>query len=172
MTLMEEEQLVLRWLSEYGPMTKEMIQRLLHYKPKETVSRILSGLKRRRYITEIENHRYLAINPYCKVDPRMHEALWVLFQFAEHVEPHAHRTAEAPAQIFFLKEQFGYEIVVLHEQEDHLLKLLRPQPGAKYIFVIPNLEFAELLQIPDVPHLFATIEYGDTEIPQVSFYSD
>ena len=92
MTLMEEEQLVLRWLSEYGPMTKEMIQRLLHYKPKETVSRILSGLKRRRYITEIENHRYLAINPYCKVDPRMHEALWVLFQFAEHVEPHAHRT--------------------------------------------------------------------------------
>lgn len=172
MSLMEDEQLIVRWLTEYGPLTKGMLRTLLHYKTSTTVGRILASLRRRKYITEIEDGRYYATDKFSKVDSRMHEALWILFQFTEHIEPNAHRTAEAPAQIFFLKEKTGYEIVVLHEEEDHLVTLLRPQPKTKYIFVIPNLEFAEKLRLPDVPCLFATIEHGENEMPQISFYSD
>lgn len=172
MALMEEEQLVVRWLTQYGPMSKSMIRKLLHYKTSDTVGRILTGLRRRNYIAEIEDGRYFATDKFCKVDPRMQEALWVLLQFAEQISPNAHHAADEPAQIFFLKEKIGYEIVVLYDQEDHLVKLLQPQRKLKYIFVIPNLEFADQLQLPDVPCLFAIIEPGNTEIPQISFYSD
>ena len=53
MPLMEDEQLVLRWLSQYGPLSKNVLRRLLHYKNTETRDRILSGMRRRRYIYEI-----------------------------------------------------------------------------------------------------------------------
>lgn len=172
MALMEEEQLVIRWLTQYGPMSKSMIRKLLHYKTSVTVGRILTGLRRRNYITEIEDGRYFATDKFCKVDSRMQEALWVLFHFVEQVRSSAHHVGEDPVQIVFLKDGFGYEIVVLHDQEEHLVQLLQPQKTTKYIFVIPNLEFADRLELPDVPCLFATIEPSDREIPEITFYSD
>ena len=172
MALMEDEQLVLQWLSQYGPMTKGMIGKLFPKKSSATVGRLLMGLKRRNYITQIKDSECFALDRYCEVNRRMHEALWVLFQFVAHIEPSAHYAADAPAQIFFLKDQTSYEIVVLYEQEDHLVKLLHPQNDTKYIFVIPNLEFADQLALPDAPCLFATIEPSDREIPNIIFYSD
>ena len=50
MPLMEDEQLVLRWLSQDGPLSKNVLRRLLHYKNTETRDRILVGMRRRRYI--------------------------------------------------------------------------------------------------------------------------
>ena len=58
MSLMEDEQLIVRWLTEYGPLTKGMLRTLLHYKTSTTVGRILASLRRRKYITEIEDGRY------------------------------------------------------------------------------------------------------------------
>ncbi len=31
---LREEHLIVRWLSQYGPLSKGMIRRLLHYKPR------------------------------------------------------------------------------------------------------------------------------------------
>ena len=54
-------------------------------------------------------------------------AVWVLLQFIDKVEPMAHYPATYPSQIFFLKEDIGYEIVVLYDGEQHLARLLQPQ---------------------------------------------
>lgn len=172
MALMEDERRIIRWLTQYGPMTKGMIGKLLYFKSSETVSRILAGLRRGNYITQTPDGQYYTTDKYCPVDHRMHEALWVLFHFLEQVRSNAHHAGEDPVQIVFLKDGFGYEIVVLHDQEEHLVQLLQPQETTKYIFVVPNLEFADRLELPDVPCLFATIESSDREIPEVTFYSD
>lgn len=171
MAFMEEEQHILRWLSQYGPMPRCMIQKLLPHKSDRTTLRIIHGLKRGRYISQIEDGRFWAIDPYCVPDARMLTALWVLTQFAKQIEPNAHRPADVPGQIFFLKERTAYEIIVIYQGEDHLLRLLPSQPDTKYIIVIPNMDMAEQLALPDGPCLLATVEPGDGEEPEIAFYS-
>lgn len=171
MALLDEERLVVTWLSQYGALPKGMITRLLYYKSSDTVGRILMGLKRRRYITQLKDSQYYAIDRFCEPKPRMIAAIWVLLEFITQIDPFAHSQADRPSQIFFLKEKTAYEILVLYEEEDHLVRLLQPQEGTKYIIVIPNLEFADKLILPDAPCLFATLEPTNREAPKVTFYS-
>ena len=171
MPLMEDEQLVLRWLSQYGPLSKGVLHRLLYYKPFETKKRILAGMKRRRYICEIQGGKYFAVDKYDKPVPKMQTAIWVLLQFSEQIQPDHHYQASIPSQIFFLKGKLLYEILVLNEGEDHLVRLLQPQENTKYIFVVPNMEMAENLVLPDAPCLFAMVEPTDREEPKVTFFT-
>ena len=171
MALLDEERLVVTWLSQYGPLSKGLIRRLLYYKSSDTVGRILMGLKRRRYITQLNDNQNYAIDKFCEPKQRMITAIWVLLQFIEQIEPTAHRQADQPSQIFFLKEKTAYEIIVLYEEEDHLVRLLQPQESTKYIIVVPNLEFADKLILPDAPCLLATVEPTEREAPKVTFYS-
>jgi len=168
---MEDEQLVLRWLSQYGPLSKNVLRRLLHYKNTETRDRILAGLRRRRYIYEIQGGRFFAVDKYDKPVPRMQTAVWVLLQFSQQIQPDHHYQATVPSQIFFLKEKQIYEILVLKEGEEHLVRLLQPQKNTKYIIVVPNMEMAEDLPIPKAPCLFETVEPTEKEEPKVTFYS-
>ena len=75
MALREEEHLIVRWLSQYGPMSREMIRKLLHYKPSDTVTRILNGLVRyRKIVEELPDEPILEMEP---LDLRLdvHQAL-------------------------------------------------------------------------------------------------
>ena len=85
--------------------------------------------------------------------------------------PWPHYPATYPSQLFFLKENTGYEIVV-YEGEQHLAKLLHPQEDLKYIFVVPNLQMAGQLTLPLVPCLFSTVEFQGEEEPQVHFFAE
>ena len=99
--------------------------------------------------------------------------MWVLLQFIDRVEPLAHYPATYPSQLFFLKENTGYEIVVLYEGEGHLTKLLHPQEEElKYIFVLPNIQMAGQLTLPRAPCLFSTVEFQGEEEPQVHFFAE
>lgn len=171
MPLMEDEQLILRWLSQYGPLSKNVLRRLLHYKNTETRDRILAGMRRRRYIYEIQGGRFYAVDKYDKPVARMQTAIWVLLQFSKQIQPDHHYQATVPSQIFFLKGKQIYEILVLHEGEEHLVRLLQPQRNTKYILVVPDMAMAENIQLPDAPCLFATVEPTDKEEPKVTFYS-
>lgn len=171
MPLMEDEQLVLRWLSQYGPLSKNVLRRFLHYKNTETRDRILVGMRRRRYIYEIQGGKYYAVDKYDKPVPKMQTAVWVLLQFSKQIKPDHHYQATVPSQIFFLKGKLIYEILVLREGEEHLIRLLQPQENTKYIIVVPNMEMAENLQLPKAPCLFATVEPTDKEEPKITFYS-
>ena len=171
MALMEDERLVLRWLSQYGPLRLPQIWGLLHYKPQRSVNMLVQNMKRTRRIAAIEDGAYLAVDQYCEPKQRMITAVWVLLQFIEQIAPEAHWQADAPAQISFLKDKTAYEIVVLYEDEDHLVRLLQPQEDTKYILVVPNMEFANKLILPDAPCLFATVDQTECEAPKITFYS-
>lgn len=171
MALRDEEHLIVRWLSQYGPMTKIMIKSLIHYKPFETVNRILGGLVRYRKITLIENRKYYATDRFCKVIPRMQKAVWVLIQFARTIDPRCHQIADSPSQIRFVKDKMVYEIIVLNRDDDYLTRLLHPEKNKTFIIVVPDMNFAEKLWLPEAPCIFATVTPTDREEPKVEFYS-
>lgn len=150
--LLDDERYVIKWLSQYGALTKTQVIRLLRDKTPETAEKILRNLKREHQISDVAGGYYLALDGLCKPDQRTILAVWVLLRFIDYVDPMAHYPAVYPSQIFFLKENTGYEIVVLYDGEQHLSKLLQPQDDEmKYIFVLPNIAMASQMMLPRRP---------------------
>ena len=170
--LLQEEQYIIRWLTQYGALTKTQVVRLLKDKPPETAAKIIRNLKRELMISDVSGGYYLGVDPMCQPDQRIILAVWVLLEFIGRVEPMAHYPATYPSQIFFLKEDMGYEIVVLYDGEQHMTRLLQPEEDLKYIFVLPHIAMAKELVLPSVPCLFATVDYDGAEVPTVKFYSE
>ena len=170
--LLQEEQHIVHWLTQYGALTRTQVIRLLKDKPPQTAEKIIRSLKREVMIHEIAGGYYLGVDPMCQPDQRIILAVWVLLQFVDRLEPMAHYPATYPSQLFFLKENMGYEIVVLYDGEQHLARLLQPQEELRYIFVLPRISMAQELVLPSVPCLFATVDYNGQEIPTVRFYSE
>ena len=170
--LLQDEQYIIKWLSQYGTLTKTQVIRLLKDKPVSTAEKIIRNLTRNMRITDVGGY-YLALDEMCKPDQRLIIAVWVLLQFIDQVEPLAHYPAVYPAQIFFLKENVGYEIVVLYDGEQHLMRLLQPQEDdLKYIIVVPHISMAQSLYVPKVPCLYATVDFEGREEPHITFYSE
>ena len=162
---------VIKWLSQYGALPKAQVVKLLN-KPPGTAEKILRSLKRNLEIADAGGGYYLGIDPLSRPDQRIVLAVWVLIQFIESVDPMAHYPATYPAQIAFLKGNTTYEIVVLYENEGHLLKLLQPEEDLKYIIVLPHSSMAASLRLPKAPCLFATVDYNGQEEPTVTFYME
>lgn len=169
--LLEDEQYVVKWLAQYGALPRAQIVRLL-CKPLQTAEKILRNLKRQLRIADVAGGYYIGPDPLCQPDQRTILAVWVLLKFIDFVDPMAHYPATYPAQLFFLKENVGYEIVVLYDGEQNLLRLLQPQEGLKYIIVLPHISMAEKLRLPDAPCLFATVEFRGSAEPEITFYSE
>ena len=169
--LLEDESHVIKWLSQYGALPKTQLLRMLH-KPPRTAEKILDNLKRDMRIADIGDGYYCALDPLAKPDQRIVLAVWVLLQFIDFVEPMAHYPAVYPSQLFFLKENMGYEIVVLYEGEKNLLRLLQPQEDLKYVIVLPHISMAAELRLPKAPCLFATVEFQGADEPNVLFHSE
>lgn len=162
---------VIKWLSQYGALPKAQVVKLLN-KPLGTAEKILRSLKRDLEIADAGGGYYLGIDPLSRPDQRIVLAVWVLIQFIESVDPMAHYPATYPAQIAFLKGNTTYEIVVLYENEGHLLKLLQPEEDLKYIIVLPHSSMAASLRLPKAPCLFATVDYNGQQEPTVTFYME
>ena len=71
-----------------------------------------------------------------------------------------------------MKENIGYEIVVIYEGEENLLRLLQPENDLKYIIVLPVISMAAQIKLPKAQCLFATVEFRGDEEPEVTFYSE
>ena len=171
--LLTDEQYVIKWLSQYGALPKSQVVRLLKDKPPATAEKIIRNLKRAQRIEDVGGGYYLGLDHLCKPDQRVILAVWVLLRFIDFVDPMAHYPATYPSQIFFLKENTEYEIVVLYDGEQHLTKLLHPQnEEMKYIFVLPNIQMASRLTLPEAPCLFATVAFHGGEEPDVLFYTE
>lgn len=169
--LLQEEQYVVKWLTQYGALSKTQIIRMLQ-KPRSTAEKILRNLRRQMQISDISGGYYIGTDPMCKPDQRTMIAVWVLLKFIDQVDPMAHYPASYPSQLFFLKENMGYEIVVLYEGEGGLLRLLQPDEDLKYIIVLPHISMADGLKLPYAPCLFATVDFHGEEEPEVTFYSE
>jgi hypothetical protein len=170
--LLQDEQYVIKWLSQYGALTRTQVVRLLRDKSPATAEKIFKNLQRQFQIAEIGDGYYLGLDAHCQPDQRTILSVWVLLKFISHVDSMAHYPASYPSQLFFLKGDVGYEIVVLYEGEQHLAKLLQPQEDLKYIFVLPHISMADSLTLPRAPCLFATVDYNGQDVPEVSFYSE
>ena len=168
--LLQDEQYVVKWLSQYGALPKTQIVRMLQ-KPEKTAEKILRNLKKQMQIADVSGGYYVGLDPMCRPDQRIILAVWVLLKFIDYVDPMAHYPAVYPSQLFFLKENIGYEIVVLYEGEQSQLRLLQPQEDLKYIIIVPHIAMAEKLKLPDAPCLFATVDFQGEEEPKIIFYS-
>ena len=133
--LLQDEVYIVKWLSQYGALPKSQLMNMLQ-KPKNTAEKIIKNLKRDGRIADVGGGYYIGLDTLCRPDQRTIIAVWVLLKFIESVEPMAHYPAVYPSQLFFLKENTGYEIVVLYEGEESLLKLLQPSEDLKYIIVL------------------------------------
>jgi hypothetical protein len=169
--LLQEEQYVVKWLSQYGALPKAQIIRMLQ-KPPQTADKILRNLKKQMRIADVGGGYYLGLDSMCQPDQRTILAVWVLLKFIDYVDPMAHYPAVYPSQLFFLKENIGYEIVVLYDGEASTLRLLQPEEDLKYIIILPHISMASQLRLPDAPCLFATVDFRGEEEPEVTFYSD
>ena len=169
--LLPEEQCVVNWLYQYGALPKIQVMKMLNM-PEEKAERLLYTLRRNMRITEILDGTYIALDPLAKPDQRIIQAVWVLAKFIDKLDdPKDHYAANYPSQVFFLKENIGYEIIVLYEGEESQVRLLQPDEDLKFIIVVPDISMAPRLQLPDAPCLLATVKSrGDGE-PVVTFYS-
>ena len=169
--LLTDEQYVVKWLSQYGALPRTQIVRMLK-KPPQTADKILRNLKKQMRIADVSGGYYVGLDSMCQPEQRLILAVWVLLKFIDQVEPMAHYPAVYPSQLFFLKENMGYEIVVHYEGEQNLLKLLQPQDELKYIIVVPHISMANNIRLPKAPCLFATVDFHGEEEPEVVFYSE
>lgn len=169
--LLEDEQYVIKWLSQYGALPRTQLLKMLK-KPPQTAEKILRNLKKQMRIADVSCGYYIGLDSMCQPDQRLILAVWVLLKFIDQVEPMAHYPATYPSQLFFLKENMGYEIVVLHEGEQNLLKLLQPHDDLKYIIIVPHISMASNIRLPKAPCLFATVDFRDGEEPDIVFYTE
>jgi hypothetical protein len=170
--LLEDEQNVVRWLTQYGVLTRTQVVRLLKDKTTRTAEKIIQNLKRCHMVTDIRDGYYIGLDKLVQCDQRTITAVWVLLKFIDKVEPMAHYAASYPSQLFFLKDEIGYEIIVLYDGEQHILRLLRPDDDLKYIIVVPHISMAREMMLPKAPCLFATVNYAGKDEPDVVFYKE
>ena len=168
--LTTDEQHIIKWLSQYGALDYRQVIRLLHGRPENYADRTIKRLKQDERIYAV-NGRYLSVDPTCKPDQGVIDAVWVMLRFIDRIDPVNHYPATYPSHVFFIAEKTGYEIIVLDRDEKHLLKLLAPDEAVKYIIVLPDIGMAETLRLPKAPCLLATLNYGGEREPTIKFYT-
>ena len=169
MMLGPEEKLIMYWLSQYGVILQEQAIEALTDKGRVTASAIIRGLMKQRRLCYLNGGYYVAAGPRMKPDDKIIDAIWVLLQYIKQIDPMNHHRASYPGQIYFLRNGFGYEIVVLREGDSHLPAMLLPQDGLKFIIVVPNEEMIPDVKLPKAPCLFATVTYDGERKPTVRF---
>ena len=169
--LLEDERYLLKWLSQYGAMTRAQAIKMLRKPEEKTAEKIIRNLVREQRIAELCKGEILAMDELCKVNNKTVIALWVMLQFIDKVNPLDHYPATNPAQLFFLKENVGYEVVVLFEGEEYLARLLPEDKDVKYIIVVENVGMMARVPLPNATCIFAMVEYSEDE-PTVYFYSE
>ena len=166
-----EEQMILQWLCQYEVMTLDQAISLLSHKTNSVANKIIRGMRKQHLISFVHAGTCIGAYPKSVADPKIIDALWILVQYADQINPYEHHAATYPAQIFFLKEGIGYKIVVLNEGEEHLVRLLESNEDTRYIFVVPNEAMIPQITPPDAPCIFAVIQRNESRIPEVIFYS-
>lgn len=184
--LLKEEKLVLHCLSLYGCLRWEQLVKLMSNKQKETAEKILNGLRKRQYFVEDEAG-YVKLDPRCEPDQKMITAFWILLERISKIVPNAHYAANYPAEIFFLKDNSMYEIVVVNKNEENYIRTLflenrynsnDEEDAIKYIIAVPSVDDIEscLKAIPPEVLaanrvLFSTVEFDyDTGEAEVQYY--
>lgn len=168
--LLPEERTIMYCLTQYESILMDQAIRFIHNRPNQTVQKIIRGLRKMHRISFLHEGTYIGAGPVSKSDPKTEEAIWVLLRYIDQLGPMDHRKADYPSQIYFIRNGIPYEILVLREGEQRLTALLHPREEMKYIIVVPDKSMIPTVRLPDAPCMFATVNYGDSDIPEVTFY--
>ncbi len=166
--LLPEEQYIMKWMSQYRVLELQQINHMMKGSAEGFVTRSLNRLAREGYL--FKDWVYAYVEPNLPVDQKMLDAIWVMLRFSNNIEPLAHYPAQYPSQVFFIKDQSAYEIIVLEKDEAHIIRLLQPDDGIKYIILLRDINMAERLKLPNAPCIFATIARPAGEDVRVKFY--
>ena len=102
--LLQEEQFIIHWLTEYGALTKTQVIRMLKDKPPQTAEKIIRGLKRDVLLYDISGGYYLGLDPMCQPAQRMILAVWVLLPFIATVGPVVYYPRYYRSHTYFFQE--------------------------------------------------------------------
>ena len=166
--LLRNEGAVIKWLSQYEAIERRQLKEMINKSLNSSDSFVNSMLKQSR-IANLEDG-YIGLDHLCKPDYKLIKAIWILIEFIKNVEPMAHYPATYPSQLFFLLENKGYEVIVLDEGDEDLLKRVQFNSEVTYIVVLPTMEMRKSLIKINAPCIFATIDYTDAKRPKPSFY--
>ena len=167
--LIQEEQYIIKWLSQYRTLEQRQIHYLLRESSETFIVRTLSRLTREGYL--FKNPEYVGLEPELNTDRKLLDAIWVMLRFSNEIGPMAHYPAQYPAQVFFMKGQTAYEIIVLERDEAHIIRLLQVTDEVKYIIVLPDIAMVSGLKLPNAPCIFATVQRMPDADAQVRFYT-
>lgn len=189
--LLKEERLIVKMLSLYECLRHEQLVTLLEIKGKDTASaeKMLLAMKKNQTILE-DGAGYAMLDLRSKPNQKTISAFWILLQYLPKIDENQHFAANYPSEIFFLKDSKQYEIVVLGQDDAHLVRMLflenrnssdEIEDITKYIVVVPNVDSIEIIaeKIPaDVLEnkqvRFATINYNGVEYgeqaPNIEYY--
>lgn len=164
--LLFEEQLVIKWLSQYGALPIGLIREWLFYKPNTIQDKIFKNLLTRGFIYQ-PSENIFTIDPTQTIpNEDIVLAGWVLARFKD-IDPQAHYPARYPAQIHFIDNNYGVDVMVVHPGMEHLLYLLEPQEQLRYILVIQNMDMLSMPISDDIHYLVA---YAPS-CSDISFYT-
>ena len=96
--LLQDEQYVVKWLSQYGALPKTQIIRMLR-KPEPTAEKILRNLKKQMQIADVSGGYYIGLDSMCRPDQRVILAVWVLLK--GRAEPVKAFTAAGGFEIYY-----------------------------------------------------------------------
>ena len=132
--LLRNEGAVIKWLSQYEAIERRQLKEMINKSLNSSDSFVNSMLKQSR-IANLEDG-YIGLDHLCKPDYKLIKAIWILIEFIKNVEPMAHYPATYPSQLFFLLENKGYEVIVLDEGDEDLLK--RVQFNSEVTYTLKN----------------------------------
>ena len=105
--LLSDEQLVVQWLSQYGPLPIELVRTWLSYKPQNIQDKILKNLLIHGFIYQVAEN-ILTIDPTTVIpNEDIVRAGWVLSRL-DGIDPHAHGSIPCSDTFSFSSIRCGY----------------------------------------------------------------
>ena len=121
--LLQEEQYMIKWLSQYRTLENRQVVRLLKHSTEGFVHRALNRLEREGRIHQGDG--YVGAEPGMAADRKLLDAIWVMLCFSDSIAPMAHYPAQYPSSLFFMKERSAYEVIVLEKPMRKTIKFSR-----------------------------------------------
>ena len=166
------ESIIMRWLDRFGPLPENLLYTLVGHDNQYALTKILKSNQYSRSLS-FQNDIVSTRNSYY-LDTKTVDALWVLTEMIDNVNPVNINTAPAPSQVFFIRNSKKnndtkcYEIAVFYHGEENMLRTLVLDSATHYIFVIPSCDdidtfMAQIkrLHLPCSQFRFAVLEYAD-----------
>lgn len=173
------QDVVMTIINKYGTLPKKQLKQLCSFSDSKGISdRVFATATKRlmytKEIVETGGGYYLGL-PKALPDELVIRALWVFISgFAQDVPPSQHRCGDYPGQVFFVKGNCTYQIMVVQDRLEHEISLfppLRPRENKKYIFVVSSFDREKYIEpyLPsDAPCVLATVTNTESE-PEVKF---